>query len=253
MVRISAHPRAWFQHAARAGLDLLFPPSCVGCATAGSLLCPACAQEVEPVPATICRRCGRVQRVRMDECAPCRANGGHPLTLARAAALYSPPLRESIHALKYQQYPELADLLARYMIKVFDEEPWRQLAPKIDAVVPVPLHSERLAERGYNQSELLAAELCRASGLYLAPQLLRRTRSTRQQVGLNAAERQQNVDGAFWAETEIRGKTLLVVDDVYTTGATLSACATAAVSAGAKTVYALALAVLAEPFDPSSG
>jgi ComF family protein len=235
------------------GLDLLFPPTCVGCASAGHLLCPACAQKVEPVPSTICRRCGQVQHACVDECAKCRANRSHPLRLVGAAALYSFPLRESIHALKYANHPELADPLARYMVVAFAEDRWRRVSAEIDAVVPVPLHKERQDERGYNQSELLAVAFCHAVGLQLAPCWLHRMRATRQQVGLNAPERQQNVDGAFRAETAIRGKTLLLLDDVYTTGATLSACTHAAMDAGAKAVFALTLAVPAGPFDPSHG
>jgi ComF family protein len=189
----------------------------------------------------------------VNECAMCRANRSHPLKLAGAAALYSFPLRESIHALKYEDHPELADPLARYMVVAFAQERWRRITAEIDAVVPVPLHEERQDERGYNQSELLAVAFCHAVGLQLAPRWLHRTHPTRQQVGLNAPERKQNVDGAFGADAAIGEKTLLLIDDVYTTGATLSACAQAAMNAGAKAVFALTLAVPAGPFDPSHG
>ena len=141
----------------------------------------------------------------------------------------------------------------KFMVVAFAEERWRRMTAQIDAVVPVPLHKERQDERGYNQSELLAVAFCHTLGLQLAPRWLHRTRPTRQQVGLNAPERQQNVDGAFGAEAAIGEKTLLLIDDVYTTGATLSACAQAAMNAGAKAVFALTLAVPAGPFDPSHG
>jgi ComF family protein len=167
------------------------------------------------------------------------------LSLSRAAALHSSPLREAIHAFKYEKphpRPELAAPLARYLVAVFAEPPWNRLAAAIDAVVPVPLHAERLAERGYNQSELLAAAFSLRVGLPCQPGWLARTRATRQQVGLGPAERQTNVAGAFAAAPAVAGRTLLLVDDVNTTGATLRACAAAAQAAGARTVYGLTLA-----------
>ena len=163
--------------------------------------------------------------------------------MARAAALHTTPLREAIHALKYQDRPQLARLLGRYLVAAFQRDPWATLPYEIDAVVPAPLHADRLSERGFNQSELLAQVLCNATELTMQPTWLERTRSTRQQVGLNPRERKQNVDGAFTASTEVRGKTLLVIDDVYTTGATLEACAQAALDSGSDRVYALTLAV----------
>jgi ComF family protein len=107
----------------------------------------------------------------------------------------------------------------------------------------VPLHAERLRERGYNQAELLARAFCRQVGLPLRPRWLQRQRLTHSQVGLSAQERQANVAEAFSASAAVRGKSILVIDDVYTTGATLNACATAALAAGAANVVALALAI----------
>lgn len=227
---------------AGAALDLLFPPQCAGCGAPGHPFCPRCAQLVEPVPPEICACCGRPQPAATALCPACR-RGTSPLLLARAAALHTSPLREAIHAFKYENHPELAGPLARYLIVAFHSAPWDALPQPIDAVVPVPLHAQRRQERGYNQSELLADELCRAAGLALEPAWLERIQATRQQVGLTAAERKQNVAGAFTASRRVAGHTLLLVDDVYTTGATLQACAAAAVAAGARGVYALTLAI----------
>lgn len=227
----------------RAGLDLIFPPVCVGCGGAGHNFCPRCAQAVEPVPLPQCACCGRPQPHATPRCAACRGEPVHPLRLSRAAALHTHPLREAIHALKYEQQPELAAPLARYLVAVFALSPWDGLAAAIDAVTPVPLHAQRLEERGYNQSALLAAAFCAAMGLAFEPGWLARCRETRQQVGLDAAQRRANVAGAFAATPAVAGRTLLLIDDVFTTGATLRACAAAALDQGAKAVYGLTLAM----------
>jgi ComF family protein len=228
---------------AAAGLDLLFPPVCAGCGRLGYLFCPTCAQAVEPVPSPLCARCGKPLAAAAVRCATCRGDPASPLTLSRAAALHTDPLRPAIHAFKYEQQPALAAPLARYLAAVFRLPPWPDLAAQIDAVVPVPLHAQRLAERGYNQSELLAAAFCAQVGLACAPGWLARTRATRQQVGLGPQERRANVADAFCAGDDVAGRTLLLVDDVCTTGATFRACAAAARAAGARAVYALALAI----------
>ena len=194
-----------------AGVDLLFPPACATCGKGGYRICPSCAQLVTPVPDTICMQCGRVQATRRATCAQCQAAGPSPLQRVRAAALALPD--------------------------------WDGVRQSIDAVVPVPLHAQRRRERGYNQSELLAAALCRRSGLALAPDLLERQKETRAQVGLGALERQANVAGAFAARPAAAGRHILLIDDVYTTGATLRACAQALHEAGATQVSALTLAL----------
>ncbi len=233
---------AHLHRVATCALDLLFPPQCAGCRAPGSEFCDRCAQHVEPVPDTICARCGRPQAHAVRLCADCQATPS-PLALSRAAALHTEPLRQAIHALKYEDRPQLAGPLGRYLVAVFQQDPWQSIADRIDAVVPAPLHADRLRERGYNQSELLAAALCDACGLALRPEWIARVRATRQQVGLNAAERRHNVAGAFRSDGNVIGKTLLLVDDVYTTGATLRACAQAARAAGAQQVYSLTLAI----------
>jgi ComF family protein len=224
------------------GLDLLFPPLCAGCGRLGEVFCPDCAQAVEAVPQPCCAHCGMSQPAPTARCANCRRNAHDPLAFTRAAALHTHPLREAIHAFKYDAQPELAPLLARYLVAVYAEPPWSQLRPPLDAVVPVPLHPQRLEERGYNQSALLATAFSRAVGLPMQPSWLARTRETRQQVGLAPSERHVNVDGAFGAAEAAAGQRLLLIDDVYTTGSTLRACAAAALSAGATAVYGLTLA-----------
>lgn len=165
-----------------------------------------------------------------------------PLTLVRAATLHVDPLRHFIHLLKYEQRPELAPALARYLTAAVQHPDWDPIRPTLDVLVPVPLHKARRAERGYNQSELLAIGLSARSGIPLAADLLQRIKPTRAQVGLTAAERQANVGDAFVASPACRGLHILLIDDVYTTGATLTACAQAALAAGAIAVCGLTLA-----------
>lgn len=207
------------------------------------LLCAHCAQNVEPVPVAICGQCGRLQPQAVALCTRCRQAPNPALTLARAAALYEEPLRTAIHALKYEGRPELAAPLSRYLVAVFGQTPWPNLATGIDACLPVPLHPERQGERGYNQSALLATAFAQAVGLPLCETYLSRTRKTASQVTLSANERLVNVAGAFTASPTVAGKRLLVIDDVTTTGATLTACAEALKGAGAVAVFGLALAM----------
>ena len=221
--------------------DLFFPPRCVGCARAGFVFCHQCAQAVAPVVDPICPHCGRPQRQPVSLCQSCQDRGWDVFQFIRPATIFRDPLRPAIHALKYLGQPELAAPLARYLIAVAQQPPWREVLPEIDGVVPVPLHAQRLAERGYNQSALLAGAFAQHMGLPLAESWLSRARQTRSQVGLNAAERQQNVADAFSADSVVAGKRLLLIDDVFTTGATLAACAQALRQAGAVAVYGLVL------------
>lgn len=235
--------RSIFSQATNALLNWVFPATCTVCGRSGGSLCDECAQQAKPVGESICIRCGRVQEQRSDSCPLCRSPIDNPLQMVRAATIHAPPILQCIHALKYDNRPELAGPLARYLVAAFHLDDWKSIAPQIDVVIPVPIHAERRAERGYNQAELLADFFCRQVGLPLQPELIERTRHTRQQVGLNARERGENVEDAFRAAPVVAGRILLLVDDVYTTGSTLRACANAAAMRGARAIYAIALAL----------
>jgi ComF family protein len=147
-------------------------------------------------------------------------------------------VRNAIHRLKYRRDIALGEVLARPMIECFQSVGWQ-----VDLVTPVPLGVARYAERGYNQAALLARPLALSCGLRYASQALIKIKDTRSQVGLGIEQRRENVAGAFMAQNRfVEGRSVLVVDDVTTSGATLEACAVALMSAGAKMVYCLTLA-----------
>jgi ComF family protein len=217
-------------------IDLLFPPRCGGCQTAGSLWCAACRAATQPIEPPWCEKCGE-PFVADRLCANCR---NYPLVIdkIRSAALFDGVLRQAIHRFKYERLSGLAeplgDLLADY---------WCAEQLTADWLIPVPLHPSRERDRGYNQSELLARQLARRVNVPVSSKGLRRTRATAVQMTLNAAERRQNVAGAFeCVEVQVRGARVMIVDDVGTTGATLDACAQAVLKAGAVSVMGLTLA-----------
>lgn len=217
-------------------VDLLFPPRCGGCQTAGSLWCAACRAAVKPIGPPWCEKCGE-PFVTDRLCANCRT---HPLVIEkiRSVALFDGVLRQAIHRFKYEHLSGLAEpfgeMLADY---------WRREQLTADWLIPVPLHPSRERDRGYNQSELLARHLARRVNVPVSSQGLRRTRVTAVQMTLNAAQRRENVAGAFeCVEARVRGGRVIVIDDVGTTGATLDACAQAVLKAGAVSVMGLTLA-----------
>ena len=158
--------------------------------------------------------------------------------MMRSWLAFEGPIRNALHKLKYHRNMALGDALAQPLAEYVGTLGWT-----VNLVVPVPLGKKRMKERGYNQIGLVAMPLAEINHWQYAPRALARTRETRSQVGLTVAERKENVAGAFRADTElVSGKSILLMDDVATTGATISACAAALLDAGARNVYALTLA-----------
>ncbi|HID34700.1 MAG TPA: ComF family protein [Anaerolineae bacterium] len=219
-------------------LDVLFPPRCVYCDGLGSYLCHRCREEAQPIGSAICIRCGNPMTVR-GVCHHCRVDPPEPLRGIRGVFFYKGPIGQSIRSLKYHGVRGLAPILGAYLADYIREHPI-----PIDALIPVPLHPERQAARGFNQSELLARAVTEILGVPTRADILRRVRATPSQAHLNRAQRRRNVAGAFAVVRRrgLRGRTLLLIDDVATTGATLRACAQPLHEAGAKAIWALTVA-----------
>ncbi len=163
---------------------------------------------------------------------------------ARALGAYQGVLREAVHHFKYRHCPALAEPLGSLLAAHARTHSEALHRLQYDSVLPMPMHAARQRQRGYNQSERLARVVARELHLALDTTLLVRTRMTRPQVGLTARRRRSNLQGAFRVcrPQEAAGKTFLLIDDVMTTGASLSECAAMLKLAGARHVYALALA-----------
>lgn len=245
-------PAARFaQAAARGLLDLVLPPTCISCGAivgeAGGL-CGRCWGRLALIGPPVCDRMGTPF--------PYAPPGGLLLSpealadppafdRARAAVLFGPVSRDLVHHLKYGDRLDLARPMARLM-----RQAATGLMAEAEVIVPVPLHALRLWRRRFNQAALLARHLSVVSGVPAAMEGLRRTRATISQVNLTRAERRANVAGAFRvpkaAEGLVSGRRVLLVDDVFTTGATLDACARALRRAGAAHVDALTFARVVE-------
>ena len=231
-----AAPGVWRQ-IREALLDLLFPPRCVGCRRPGTWLCPECRGRIEHVTGPLCPCCGRPVTQSDRLCSVC-CRMTPPIEGIRSAAYFEGVLREAIHRFKYRGVRALARPLGQLMA-----EQWSAYHIPAEVLIPVPLHPARLAERGYNQATLLARELGTAIGLPVEAGSLLRIRATTPQIILDAAARQENVRGAFQClDEQIAGRLVVLIDDVCTTGATLSACSAALKGAGAGSVWAYTLA-----------
>ncbi len=222
-------------------LDLIYPKRCVLCDEFGpEYLCATCLAEMpKPLQEPVCPRCGHPR-----ESLPCDGCLGDPpfFVIAMATGQYSGALRDAIHFFKYREKPMLAEPLGQILVEHARKNSVLLGRLNFDAVVPVPMHPVRHRMRGYNHAERLAKVFARELDLRLDRRLLRRVRRTKPQVGLDGDKRRGNLAGAFTASAEVSGKTVLLIDDVSTTGTTQRECAKVMKKAGAKAVYCLSLA-----------
>lgn len=211
-------------------LDLLLPQRCVVCGSGGRQLCAGCRDELPRLEPPLCARCGAPTAWPVERCREC-AGRRLAFATARAAVGYDDAARRFVHAWKERGLRRLAAEAAQLVTE-------RLPPPEVDALAFVPSDRRRRLERGHNPAERLAIELAAAWGIPCLP-LLERTRGGRQR-GSSAAQR-RSVRGAFRA-TQAAPRRVAVIDDVYTTGATAAAAASALRKAGARRVEAIAFA-----------
>ena len=227
-------PLAYFLYrVAWASLDLIFPPICGGCGKSGSRWCKDCQQRVQHMVEPVCEVCG-ISLEDSHLCPDCQ-RARPQYRILRSWSVFEDPVRNALHKLKYRRDVALGDALAAQLVEFMVGLKW-----PAEIIVPVPLGKKRSQERGYNQVSLIARPLALATGMAFAPDALSRVRETRSQVGLSKMERRANVSGAFQARTaHVSGRFVLLMDDVATTGSTLSSCAETLYGAGARDVFAL--------------
>ena len=238
----------------RGFVDLVTPSLCLGCGKGVSepaSLCLTCWAGLQHLDDPVCDVLGTPFAYDQGEGAVSAAAISDPPVWdrSRAATIFDDNAAKLVHALKYRDRQEAGLLMARMMARA-----GRRLLAEADVILPVPLHRHRLWQRRFNQSAYLAQQISKLSGKPWRHDILLRARRTRAQVGLDEAERRRNVRGAFLIRPEamaaIAGKTVLLVDDVRTTGATAEACAETLKKAGAARVSLLSFALVPHPARP---
>lgn len=223
-------------------LDLLFPPRCPFCdEITFEGVCEFCRKKVTMVTDPFCMKCGKPVTDRTREyCEDCTSMR-HGFESGRALLVYDDMVRHSIYHFKYASRKEYAKVYAKMMGQNFKQYV-EQISP--DILIPVPLHKKRMKKRGYNQAQLVAKCLEKEWGIPCRADLVRRTKNTRPQKELDRAERQNNLKKAFKIiENDVKLKTIILIDDIYTTGSTMDALAEALLQNGAAKVYFVTIAI----------
>ena len=231
--------------AARSAVDTLYPPTCLACRAgtqAHGALCPRCWSAMRFIERPFCERLGTPFEQDLGEGLLSPQAMADPPVFARARAVArfeDGPARKLVHRLKYSDRAEMARPMARWMARAGAD-----ILADADLLAPVPLHPLRLWRRRFNQAAMLAREVSRTTGKPCDVGALMRVKATRSQVGLSRAQRAENVQGAFKVAeaAPVKGRAVVLVDDVLTSGATANAASRALVRAGAKRVDVLVFA-----------
>jgi ComF family protein len=226
----------WLYRLFWTGLDWLYPPNCFGCDMIGVRWCQSCQDRLKRISSPICPCCGYPN----DTENLCQTCDRRPPVYdgLRSLTAFDGSLKTAFHRLKYRGDIGLGEALSQPLVGLFNDLDW-----KVDLVTPIPSGGERLKKRGYNQAALIALPFALATGIRYRPKYLIRLRETPTQVGLSAKDRRENMANAFGSiHTGVFDKSVLIIDDVTTTGATLDVAASALRKVGAKRVYCLTVA-----------
>ena len=215
-----------------ARLNAYIPGCCVLCEGRlhQGMLCDGCIAEFAPLPELHCPQCALPLQTPASICSTCQKTPP-AFDLTYSAFLYAYPLKHLIHAYKYLHHHALSHWLASQLKAALPTN----YCP--DLILPVPLHPERQRDRGFNQAHEIAKPLARQLGCSLDSQSLSRRQATAPQANASHIERRQHMRGAFWCDTDFTGKTLLLIDDVLTTGSTANECARTLKLHGASAVH----------------
>jgi len=228
--------------------DVIFPPQCISCAAilqpiTQKVFCSTCREKIKFLTGSLCPICGITfpdSPSASHLCGNCLENKPY-FSYARAVAGYESIILNAIHQFKYGRDLSIGALLASLMADFsFPDLEFGDYS----LIIPVPLHIKKLRKRGFNQSIILADALRKKWQIPVNFSLLKRSKFTLTQTGLNKKERERNIKGAFEVtdKTKIAGRNIILIDDVYTTGATLNECAKVLIKAGAQKVAVLTLA-----------
>ncbi len=226
--------------------DVVYPPhiKCIVCGddlpqVSRLEICEQCNHIVEYIDYThCCQKCGSALIGQGQYCFNCK-NDVRVFEQGKSVFVYKDDITRLIAGLKYKNKKYLGKAFASFLVEKYKEAGW-----SVDCVIPVPLSPARAKWRGYNQSELLAKEFCKQLDLPLRTDILYKIMDTESQASLNLQERKKNLLSSFEVpdKSSVKGKSVLVIDDVMTTGATLNACATALIKAKASKIYVLTIA-----------
>ena len=227
--------------------QFFLPPQCPCCERFSEEgrqgFCSNCLSQIRWIEPPFCSICGIPFISREVETHPCGACVTHRkyFTIARALGAFEGSLQEAIHRWKYEGKTYLTPFFADWMAEGLNRH-WEP--GSLNLLIPVPLHTRRLRERGFNQSLLLVRELSRRTGIPYRKSILQKKKSTIPQVNLSGVEREKELRGTFHVigKEELSGLSVLLIDDVYTTGATVNECSKVLLRGGAKKVDVLTLA-----------
>ncbi len=225
-------------------IELIFPRRCPICDKPvdklGAMVCKKCEEKIRYIKSPYCLKCGKSLKDATKEfCVDCE-NAEH--TFDRGRALYEyDSIKQAIYRFKYENRKEYATFFGKQLAQKLGKE---ILSWKPDAIIPVPLYKDRLKKRGYNQAALIARELGKELNIPVNEKILYRIRETLPQKELNGKERQNNLKNAFKiGQNDVKLKTIIIIDDIYTTGSTMNAMATCLRNAGIECIFCVSLAV----------